>query len=1527
MKADDVSLNLCVNFPKLEQGPKWSLLIPVSQKIRFLWTPHVLVGLLAVALALPVVAQLSGSEASSGVSSASNTLVQAPEDRILGPIDDSQGFTLAGNVHPRARAGYDVGAVAAGTPLERMMLTLNPSTDQQAALDALVDNQHDLRSPLFRQWLTPAAYGARFGISPHDLAQITGWLKQHGFRVEEVPASNRLVIFSGTAGQVKATFHTELHHYQVDGIEHVANSQDPQIPAALAGVVSGIVSLHDFRRVPAMTEHEILGTRAQMANGESHYLSPADFATIYNLNSLYNAGATGAGSSIAIVGRSNIKVSDAAEFRAASGFVAQNPTVILEGPDPGLVVSDQDESTLDVEWSSAVAPAAKVTLVVGASMETTDGVDLSAEYIVNHAISTAMSTSYGSCEQDMGTAELAYYNSLWEQAASEGISSFVASGASGASGCNAGSAPTGSGTAVNGLCSSPYSTCVGGTEFNEGTTASQYWSRSNSEGQGAALGYIPERVWNESGSTGGSGLWASGGGISTVYSQPAWQLGVTGTSAANDMRAVPDVSLTAARHDGYIVYENGAWWSIAGTSATSPSFAGMMALVNQATGGTSQGNANPLLYSLLNGATNPFHATPAGNNGVPGVIGFTAGGAAYNLATGLGSVDGALLVNAWRSALGGAGSSADFTLTASSTSGALLIGQSATITLTANATGTTNNRVSLSVAPPDGVTVVVGPTTLAPGTPVTVTITVTSAASVGTKNIIFTGANASGAQTLTYALNVTPPPTLSLTATSNSVAVVQGASNSVGFTVVTGGSFRGDVNLEVSGLPAGVSSQWNANPLTTASNVSSNNVMLTLSASGSARVALIAIVVTASGDGLRSTQPVTLQVKQAPGIPLALPSPTPSARPENAAVGALQPQLNCKAWSTPCTPDATILTDGQMTAGSSTLYSPSAHWTKADIGKPIDVQYAGNTIAYGLYGLPAATGDLVTTIQGVTDLHHVVLKASAITSTSGQILSIIVASGGKGYALNDTGKIGTCGATYQVMSMNSGVVALAFTENAGTGCVVNRSTSTTATSGSGKGLTFNIESVSTGATVIYGTDNGPSIDSALVNTAKMTTLYIPTGSYIDTYTHKLTGSTTVNRITGDGMSSSIIYQIGPMLQSNSTISPSTIMFNVTGSGYTIDHVGLSGTDWSTVQRANGGGGGWGVYLTNSSITSGTFTNDAFNYFWGNGMGATGGESGIQVTANYGIGDAADCINPNVNNSVITSNYTRNCGTGGIESAGSNNTISGNTGSGDTDCITIGGSTSGLTGNNIVTGNTCNGNYLGIVVQSGEQNSVISGNTASHNDVIGLVLSNAAYTTTADSTCSQSPTSSPAVLTCSDGPFASTQIGYDIEVVGSGPGGTNQYCTIAAYISRTQVTLSCNAGTTVSHATAYIQKVKGQRNTVRNLIKNNSFYSNGCTTYPVCNTHHIPSGPGIGISNLAVDNWIENNNLGNSGVAGFSQYYGILASQTDSTTVTSNLPSGHLFFDYYVNGATNMLFSDTRKASQYTISKTSATFVK
>lgn len=562
-------------------------------------------------------------------------------------IDETRTVALAGNTPAFVRVAADLGAVDGETRLERMLLLLKPDAGREAELDALLEAQQEPGSEEYHKWVTPGEFGARFGADDAGLKAVTAWLGSHGFTVDEVAAGRRLIAFSGTAAEVEEAFHAPLHRFQVGSgaaaVEHLANARDPEVPEALAGVVAGVVSLNDTRRGRMMREPRRLNARPEWNLGGSHFLYPGDLAAIYDVAPLYAKGTAGTGVGIAVAGRSNLVLNDVAAFRTAAGLGAGAPAVTLPSGDPGLVSGDQDEATLDVEWAGAVAPAARVTLVAEASTATTDGVDLAAAYLVNHAVAPVVSVSYGECEAEMGAAELKFYDGLWKQAAAEGMSVFVASGDAGAAGCDAGSAAKGTRAAVNGICSSIYATCVGGTEFDEGGDAGRYWAGANGAGNISALGYIPETAWNESAEDGGTGLWATGGGVSAVYAQPGWQAGVNG-AAADGMRAVPDVSLTAAAHDGYVIHENGVDWITSGTSAAAPSVAAMMALVVEAQGAW-QGNANAGLYALA--GTGAFQRTAEGNNGVPGVSGYEATGDEFNLATGLGSVDAEALVTEW----------------------------------------------------------------------------------------------------------------------------------------------------------------------------------------------------------------------------------------------------------------------------------------------------------------------------------------------------------------------------------------------------------------------------------------------------------------------------------------------------------------------------------------------------------------------------------------------------------------------------------------------------------------------------------------------------------------------------------------------------------------------------------------------------------------------------------------------------------------------------------------------------------------
>jgi pseudomonalisin len=621
-----------------------------------------------------------------------STLFIRPRDRISRTVDDEERIALRGDVHPSARSEYDRGAVSPDYRMPRMILLLKPDEAQQGALDALLKAQHDPASAYYHQWLTPESYGKQFGISERDLAEVTNWLQSHGLSIDEVAPSRRLILFSGNAAQVLSAFHTPIRNYRIANEVHHANGTAPEIPEALSDVIGGVLSLHDFRTRP---QHSNMRNPVpEFTSGSSHYVGPADLSVIYNIDPLYEQGIDGSGQTVAIVGRSNFKLSDVRLFRSMFGLPENDPEMLVNGTNPGILNADEEaEALLDVEWSGAIARNATIKYVLSASTSSSDGVYLSSQYAVNHNVAPVMSVSFGLCEAALGRSGNSFINSLWQQAASQGITVFVASGDSGAAGCDSPSAARAlKGKGVNGLCSSPYSVCVGGTQFDDGSNASLYWSSSNTQGRMAsAFGYIPETAWNESSTR---GLWATGGGPSSIYSKPAWQKDVGMLSGTR--RDTPDVSFTAAAHDGYLVVMHGGLSVLAGTSASSPSWAGLMAMAVQKTG-KRQGNANPALYTFASrqrgGGPAVFHDVAKGGNSVPGVTGYSAA-AGYDLATGLGSPDASVLISHWNDPV----PPPTFTFSPSAKEVSLSTGKSATVILRMVAGNSFNAAISLSVS-------------------------------------------------------------------------------------------------------------------------------------------------------------------------------------------------------------------------------------------------------------------------------------------------------------------------------------------------------------------------------------------------------------------------------------------------------------------------------------------------------------------------------------------------------------------------------------------------------------------------------------------------------------------------------------------------------------------------------------------------------------------------------------------------------------------------------------------------------------
>ncbi len=770
-------------------------------------------------------------------------------------INDADRVTLHGNTHPLARAEFDRGSASAAMPMNNMIMLLSVRPDAQAQLSQLLADQQNPKSPQFHKWLKPAEFGLRFGPTDQDVADASNWLRRFGFRIDQVANGRMWINFSGDVQKVERAFQTNIRQYEVNGKIHHANASDPTIPRALAGLVQGIVSLNDFPKHRNSSVNQLPPDFTD-ANG-TNFLAPADFATIYNVNPLYNAtpAIDGTGQGIAIVGRTNINVGDVQFFRSFFGLPANDPVLILNGTDPGdLGGNEEAEADLDVEWAGAIARNATINFVISQSTTTTDGVDLSAQYIVNNNLAPVMSTSFGLCESALGTAGNSFWGTLWSQAAAQGITSFVSSGDSGAAGCDLAGAAAGTGTGVNGLSSTPDNISVGGTEFNEGTGT--FWSPTNDPTtQASVLSYIPEIAWNESGNVaGGSGLFATGGGASTVYTKPSYQAGPG--VPADGARDVPDVALSSASHDGYLIIQGHTATSsglaaVGGTSAASPSFAGIMALVLQKTG-AAQGNANTTLYSMAQtqfaGGTVVYHDTTSGDNSVPGVSGFTAG-AGYDQATGWGSVDASALVNLWNN-----NATPDFILAATPQSQSVNQGITANYSVTLTAVGGYSNSVTFSISGlPTNATATFTPASLAGSGSSALAIATAGTTPLGSYPLTITGTDGVLTHTTSITLVVTQPD-FTLTATPASQTVVGGGSTSYTMTVAPLNGYTGTVSFSASGLPAGTSASF-APASITASGTSALTITTTLGVTPSGN---FPITITGTDGVLTHTASVTL---------------------------------------------------------------------------------------------------------------------------------------------------------------------------------------------------------------------------------------------------------------------------------------------------------------------------------------------------------------------------------------------------------------------------------------------------------------------------------------------------------------------------------------------------------------------------------------------------------------------------------------------------------------------------------------------
>jgi pseudomonalisin len=632
-------------------------------------------------------------------------------DRVTVQPELTASVRLAGHLPRWANPAADAGPVAAETNLH-LTFVLSRAPQLQAGFTQLLADQQDPASPRYHQWLTPQQVGELYGPTQHDIDALAAWLASRGLASAEVSPSRIFVTVNGPVSAVSAALSTSFHTFTLNGEPRLSTTEDPALPAAFAAIVQSIDGLSDTPIQPMGHGQPVSASSSGAQprytnNNQNHYITPGDFSTIFDLNTPLFTGLTGLGQRVAIIGRSRVVASDIYEFEADTGLPSNAPYIVPGvGPDPGIgSTGDFSEATMDVQRVLGTAPYAQADLVI--LPNSAGGIYTAAQYEVNTLNDPIMSISFGSCEINDGPANVKSWDSLFSQAASQGISVLVCSMDSGAATCDPGftTPPASQQLSINALCSSSYVTCAGGTEFADTANPSLYWSSSNNSILGSALSYIPEGAWNEPGSPGSYVVAAGGGGASLYIAKPSWQTG-TGVPA-DGARDVPDISFPSAEHDAYYgcFASNGGncannyFEYFYGTSNAAPAMAGITALLNQRTG-TRQGNLNPTLYRLAaTPANNVFHdatvdssgvsgcsvAIPSScNNSTPSPTALTGGLAGYplttgyDLATGWGSIDGNNLLNA----LGPAG----FAITAMppllTLNAGVITGNSATLTYT-----------------------------------------------------------------------------------------------------------------------------------------------------------------------------------------------------------------------------------------------------------------------------------------------------------------------------------------------------------------------------------------------------------------------------------------------------------------------------------------------------------------------------------------------------------------------------------------------------------------------------------------------------------------------------------------------------------------------------------------------------------------------------------------------------------------------------------------------------------------------------
>jgi len=577
------------------------------------------------------------------------------------------------------------GALAASAPI-RLSIALRPR--DPAGLQAFATAVSTPGSPQFRHFLSVAQFASRYGATDAAIAAVVATLRSDGLTVAAPTANHLMLRASGTAAVVQRAFATQLSTVTLaSGRVAYSNTSAPALPPAVAADVQGVVGLNDL-----VTEHPeglapaqplAPAERSSSANVTTGGTQPCSAATAvtnqfggytadviadaYGFNSLYGLPVPdlGAGQTIALYELEPYNPTDVSTYQACYGTSTSITNVPVDGP-PAYVSGDDDmEAALDIEQLIGLVPDANI--IVYQAPNTSAGAIDEYTQIVSQDRAKVISSSWGECEAALLTndpAAVKTENTLFQEAAAQGQSLYVASGDAGSAACvQSNSSDTG--LAVSDPAAQPFATGVGGTTLYtvslDGTTT--FWTPGNP---------VDQSVWNDGTDFQPTGS-ATGGGISKVWPMPPYQSGAAasvgvinsdssstacGQTAPTLCREVPDVSADGDPVTGYAVFATAppaapGWEVVAGTSAAAPLWAAFTGLVNADSScrGQPVGFVNPALYQIAGTAyasnisdvtlaspiASQFSTQPANNDALGVNGGMFPVGPGYDMATGLGT--------------------------------------------------------------------------------------------------------------------------------------------------------------------------------------------------------------------------------------------------------------------------------------------------------------------------------------------------------------------------------------------------------------------------------------------------------------------------------------------------------------------------------------------------------------------------------------------------------------------------------------------------------------------------------------------------------------------------------------------------------------------------------------------------------------------------------------------------------------------------------------------------------------------------